>query len=182
VSIADPATPAASNPAHAPTAIAISGPSGSGKTHLICRLLQWFAPLGLAVAVLKHTHHSLPEDEHKDTGRYRQAGARLAALAAPGLVQLTRNFPAEPPLDTVLALLARESDLILVEGYKASALPKIALAAGSLEVPDYPNIIALVSPAAVPGVLPVFHPDQTAEIGRFILEFLGLAQRRPAGV
>jgi molybdopterin-guanine dinucleotide biosynthesis adapter protein len=179
VTVADPATPVTSSPAPASPVIAISGPSGSGKTHLICRLLQWFAPLGLAVAVLKHTHHSRLGDEQKDTGRYREAGARLAALAAPGLVQLTRNFPADPPLDAVLSMLAREADLILVEGYKASALPKLALAArsGSPQVPDYPNIVAVVTTGRLETGLPVFHPDQTAEIGRFVLEFLELGGR-----
>lgn len=139
------------------------------------------------MAVLKHTHHSGLADEPKDTGRYRRAGARLAALAAPGLVQLTRSFPGEPPLDDVLAMLGREADLILVEGYKASAFPKLALVAGgaSPQVPDYPRTVALVSPvspASFQTGLPVFHPDQTGEIGRFILEFLGLGADQPAGV
>ena len=108
-------------------ALSIVGPSGSGKTELICRLLAWFERRGLRVAVLKHTHHRDLGDRGKDTWRFRQAGAALVALAAPGLLQVNRPFPAEPPLSEVLASLSPEVDLILVEGYKSGPLPKIVV-------------------------------------------------------
>lgn len=157
-------------------AIAIAGPSGSGKTQLICRLLEWFAAQGLKVAVMKHTHKLDLGDEGKDTWRYRQAGARLVALAAPGLMQLTRCLADEPPLGAVLAGLAPEVDLILVEGYKYGPLPKVALVQpeSGQGLPDYPQIIALVSPEPVAATLPVFQPTQVAELGLFIRKFLGL--------
>ena len=124
--VAPPSTPAA--PAPRDKAIAIVGPSNSGKTGLICRLLEWFAARQLKVAVLKHSHHEHLGDEAKDTGRYRQAGSRLVALAAPGLLQITRSGLKEPPLAAILAELAPDADLILVEGYKSSDLPKVGLA------------------------------------------------------
>ena len=165
---------ASDNPSSGNKAIAVSGPSGSGKTELICRLLDWFGPQGLTVAVLKHSHHPEVGDDGKDTWRYRQAGARLVALAAPGLVQVTRRFPVEPPLEDVLAALAPEADLILVEGYKSSLIPKLALVdrRGGQQLPDYPRIIALVSPVPLATSLPVFQPHQVGAIGRFILDFL----------
>lgn len=155
--------------------MAISGPSGSGKTHLICRLLPWFHGQGLSVAVLKHTHHRGVGDDAKDTGRFRHAGARAVALAAPGLLQVTRSFPEDPPLESVLAELAREADLILVEGYKSSGLPKLALTNPEIGgLPDYPRIIALVSAIPLDSSLPVFPPGDVEAIGRFILEFLAI--------
>ena len=78
-------------------ALSIVGFSGSGKTELICRLLDWLVRQGLKVAVLKHTHHHDPGDQGKDTWRFRQAGARVVALAAPGLLQVSHAFPEEPP-------------------------------------------------------------------------------------
>jgi molybdopterin-guanine dinucleotide biosynthesis protein MobB len=155
-------------------AIALVGPSNSGKTVLICRLLEWFTAQGLRPAVLKHSHHQQLGDHGKDTGRYRQAGARLVALASPGLFQITRSSAEEPPLLTVLAELAPAADLILVEGYKTSDLPKLGLAppeAGA-PLPDYPRLIAWVSPRPLPTDLPVFHPRQVPEIGRFIRDYL----------
>jgi molybdopterin-guanine dinucleotide biosynthesis protein B len=151
------------------------GPSNSGKTDLICLLLEWFTAQGLRAAVLKHSHQQRLGDDGKDTWRYRQAGGRLVALAAPGLLQITRSIPKEPPLAEILAELAREADLILVEGYKTSALPKIGLVASgaAATLPDYPSLVAWVSASELATDLPVFHPRQVAEIGRFIQDQLG---------
>ncbi len=151
------------------------GPTNSGKTELICRLLEWFTAQGLKAAVLKHSHQQRLGDDGKDTWRYRQAGGRLVALAAPGLLQITRSHPGEPPLSEILAELARDADLILVEGYKSSSLPKLGLVASGAAVtlPDYPGLVAWVSALELATDLPVFHPRQVAEIGRFIQDRLG---------
>ena len=156
-------------------AIAIVGPSNSGKTELICGLLKQFAAQGLGVAVLKHSHKQHLGDEGKDTGRYRQAGGELVALAAPGLLQITRSYPGEPELSVVLGELAPGADLILVEGYKSSDLPKIGVVGPEPPpaLPDYPHLVAWVSPVAFSTELPVFHPRQVAEIGSFIQDRLG---------
>jgi molybdopterin-guanine dinucleotide biosynthesis protein MobB len=158
-------------------AISIVGLAGSGKTELICRLLNWLAPQGLRVAVLKHTHHSAPGDRGKDTWRFRQAGARVVALAAPGLLQISHSFPAEPALSEILAALSPEVDLILVEGYKAGPLPKIAVLNPALEerLPELSQVIALVGPAPSVAAVPVFPPEEVAAIGAFILAHLGLS-------
>ena len=168
---AAPATPA--SPALRPKAFAIVGSSNSGKTELICRLLEWFSAQGLRVAVLKHSHHQHLGDDGKDTWRYRQAGARLVGLAAPGLLQIT--ISQEPPLDELLAELAPMVDFILVEGYKTSDLPKIGLAPpdAASPLPDYPHLVAWVSARPLPTRLPVFNPLQVAEIGQFIQDQLG---------
>jgi molybdopterin-guanine dinucleotide biosynthesis protein MobB len=157
-------------------AISIVGPSGSGKTGLICQLLAWFEARGRRVALLKHTHKRSLGDEGKDTGRDRLAGARLVALAAPGMVQLTRAVTGEAPLDELLATLAPEADLILVEGYKYGPLPKVALAGPNPEPhrPDYPHTIALVSREPVASELPVFQPGEITELGMFLEKYLGL--------
>jgi molybdopterin-guanine dinucleotide biosynthesis protein B len=167
-------------------AISIVGPSGAGKTELICRLVEWFGCRGLRVAVLKHTRHRDPADRGKDTWRFRQAGARVVALAAPGLLQVSRPVPGEPPLAETLARLSPEADLILVEGYKSGQLPKIALLnlAGTgvpPEPPPYSGVIALVgpAPAIAPEGLPVFAAGEVEAIGAFILAHLDLPGSGP---
>jgi len=160
-----------------PKTISIVGLSGSGKTELICRLLDQFRSKGLKVAVLKHTHHQItPGDEGKDTWRYRQAGAAAVALAGPGLLQVTYSFPTEPPLPDVLAALAPEADLILVEGYKSGPLPKIVVLNPTIQerLTDLEHVIALVDPAAAAAEVPVFPPGDVEAIGAFILAHLGL--------
>lgn len=157
-------------------AVSIVGFSGSGKTELICRLLKHYSGLGLRVAVLKHTHHQLsPGDEGKDTWRFRQAGAAVAALAAPGLLQISRSFAEEPPLAESLAVLSPSTDLILVEGYKSGSLPKILVLNPALkENPvDLNQVIAVVSPVPVASPVPVFRPAEVGAIGNLILDHLG---------
>lgn len=161
-------------PVNPPKVVALVGPSNSGKTGLICRLVGWFQSQGLEVAVLKHSHKLNLGDQVKDTGRYRRAGARNLALAGPGLLQITRCLPEDPSVEQVLAAWAPDADLILVEGYKSSSLPKIALVGSQLEkvLPDYSQVIALVSAEPCESLLPVFAPHQVAELGRFIHNFL----------
>jgi molybdopterin-guanine dinucleotide biosynthesis protein B len=151
------------------------GPSNSGKTELICGLLKWFAARNLKVAVLKHSHKKHLGDEGKDTWRYRQAGGRLVALAAPGLLQINRASSGEPELAAILGELAPGVDLILVEGYKTSELPKIGVIGPVVPpaLPDYPRQVAWVSPVPLTTDLPVFHPGQLAEIAGFIQAQLG---------
>ena len=151
------------------------GPSNSGKTELICALLKWFAIRKLKVAVLKHSHKQHLGDGGKDTWRYRQAGGQLVALAAPGLLQINRTFPGEPSLAAVLSELAPEADLILVEGYKTSDLPKIGVVGPDVPpvLPNYPHVVAWISLLALATALPVFSPAQVEEIGRFIQTQLG---------
>jgi molybdopterin-guanine dinucleotide biosynthesis protein B len=160
--------------------IAIVGPSNSGITELICRLLDWFQGQALNVAVLKHSHKSglILGEEGKDTGRYRKHGARTVALAAPGLMQVTRYLSeVDLPLAAILAALSPGADLILVEGYKSSALPKIALVGSKLEnvLPDHSQVIALVSPDPLKSEVPVFHSRQVVPLGQFILRYLGIS-------
>lgn len=151
------------------------GPSNSGKTELICALLKWFATQKLKVAILKHSHKQHLGDEGKDTWRYRQAGGQLVALSAPGLLQVNRAFPGEPSLAAVLSALAPGVDLILVEGYKTSDLPKIGVVGPEVPtaLPDYPHVVAWISPLPLTTALPVFSPGQVEEIGRFIQTQLG---------
>jgi molybdopterin-guanine dinucleotide biosynthesis protein B len=158
-----------------PRAIAIVGFSNSGKTELICRLLPLLAARGLRIAVLKHSHHPDLDlaDRGKDTWRYRHAGACAVALAAPGLVQVTRSFVGEPHLDQILAMLAAEADLIIVEGYKTGPLPKVAvLRPEDREAPDYPNLVALVSDKQLNSPLPVFQPQQVEELASWLYDYL----------
>jgi molybdopterin-guanine dinucleotide biosynthesis adapter protein len=164
-------------------AIAIVGPSNSGKTELICGLLVRFTAQGLKVAVLKHTHKEHLGDEGKDTWRYRQAGGQLVALAAPGVLQVTRTYPSGPPLAAILSELAQGNDFVLVEGYKTSALPKLGVLGPQVTspLPDYPNLVAWVSPVPLPTALPVFDPRHLAEIGEFIQFQLGCRSSTPGG-
>lgn len=107
--------------------LGISGYSGSGKTTLIEKLLPLLNAAGLTVSVIKQSHHDIEVDKvGKDSWRHRQAGAHETLLTSPHrwmLVGELRGAP-EPALGDHLARLS-PCDLVLVEGYKHAALPKL---------------------------------------------------------
>jgi molybdopterin-guanine dinucleotide biosynthesis protein B len=153
----------------------IAGYSGAGKTTLIEKLLAELCGRGLAVSVVKQSHHDVTLDPPgKDSWRHRQAGAREVLLTSPHRWMLAvelRGAP-EPTLTEHIRRLA-DCDLVLVEGYRHADLPKLEVhrtATGQPWLhPDDPNILALASDAAA-GNLPCFALDDSAAIANFILE------------
>ncbi len=104
-----------------------AGWSGSGKTTLVEKLIPEFTARGLRVSVIKHAHHGFDLDKPgKDSWRHREAGATQVLMLSNDrwvLMHELRGAP-EPTLDEQLRLL-EPCDLVLIEGYKAAAVPKI---------------------------------------------------------
>ena len=105
----------------------LAGWSGSGKTTLMTALIPEFVSRGVTVSTVKHAHHSFDIDQPgKDSWRHRQAGAREVMVASAHRWALMHELRggAEPSLEELLARLSRV-DLVLVEGFKRHAHPKI---------------------------------------------------------
>jgi molybdopterin-guanine dinucleotide biosynthesis protein B len=154
--------------------------SGTGKTTLLTQLIPLLKAQGLRVGLLKQSHHDVEIDHPgKDSHRLRHAGASPVMLASPyrrvlitehedqherGLAEELAHFP------------CAAVDLILVEGYKHEAFPKIELHRPSLGkpllFPDDPMIIAIASdgPLAIIPTIPQLDLNQPARIARFILD------------
>ena len=109
--------------------IGMAGWSGSGKTTLVEQLIPHFTARGLRVSVIKHAHHGFDLDRPgKDSYRHREAGATQVLMLSNDrwvLMHELRGAP-EPTLDEQLRLLA-PCDLVLIEGYKEAAVPKIEI-------------------------------------------------------
>ncbi len=158
--------------------LGIAGYSGSGKTTLIEKLLPRLAAAGLAVSVIKQSHHDFEVDKPgKDSWRHRQAGAREVLLTSPYrwmLVGELRDAP-EPDLEAHIARLS-PCDLVLVEGYKHADLDKIEVwraANGKPWLhPDDPQYIAVAADQPSPGKLPLIPLDDVDALVRFILDWL----------
>lgn len=106
--------------------LCVVGRSGVGKTTLLEGLLEQLGSLGLAVGLVKHTHHHLELDrEGSDTQRLRRAGARRVVLTGPGAAALF--VPAEEELTPRQAaeLASWGCDLVLLEGFKSADLPRL---------------------------------------------------------
>lgn len=157
----------------------ITGSSGSGKTGLLEKLLPLFTARGLRVSVLKHTHHDFDIDRPgKDSFRYCQAGAGEVLLAGRSrwvLMNELRGAP-EPSLAEVIRHFS-PCDLLLVEGFKDAAIPKLEVyrpANGKPPLwPDNPYIIAVAcAEQPLPGLgagRAWLDLDDAEAIARFIL-------------
>jgi len=108
-----------------PFVIQIVGYKDSGKTTLIGRLLPLFSSMNLRVAVIKHDAHGFEIDHSgTDTYAYRQHGAVAIAITSPDRTALI-----EEQETSLKELIERFGgyDLILVEGHKQEAFPKIVM-------------------------------------------------------
>lgn len=160
----------------------ITGWKNSGKTTMTERLVTEFTRRGLRVATVKHAHHGFDIDrEGTDSHRHRSAGAGEVAIVSARRWALMHEVQgdAEPTLDAILARLS-PCDLVLVEGYKREAQPKIEVRrSGAREqtpiAPDDPSIRAIAADHPVDSALPVFTLDDIPAIADLIAAELGLA-------
>lgn len=169
----------------------IAGYSGSGKTTLLEKLLPRFTALGLRVSVIKHAHHHFDVDQPgKDSYRHRAAGASEVLLASSKrwvLMNELRGAP-EPALDEYLTHFS-PCDLILVEGFKQEAIPKLEVhrpANGKPPLwPDNPHVVAVASDVTLevpPAHLPMLDLNDADAIVRFILNTLNMEGEAYAAV
>lgn len=127
--------------------------SGTGKTTLLAHIIPMLNQHGLRVGLIKHSHHNFQIDQPgKDSFRLRQAGASpVMLISSHRRAIITEITPTqEPCLDEQLKHFDQSAlDLVLVEGFKAEAFPKIELHRPVLNKPLlYPNddnIIAIAT-------------------------------------
>lgn len=105
--------------------VAISGVKNSGKTTFLEHLIPCLRRRGLQVAVIKHDGHEFePDVPGTDSDRLRKAGAQGVAVYSAGRWMMIREEAC--CLEDLLPQFAAY-DLILLEGHKESAYPKIEL-------------------------------------------------------
>lgn len=131
--------------------------SGIGKTTLLTQLIPALVSQGLRISVIKHAHHDFDIDhEGKDSYRLRQAGAVQMMIGSRQrwalMTELARTPHAEnePNLGHLLAQMdAKLTDLVLAEGFKHEAIPKIEVHRAHLGKPllaeHDENIIAIAT-------------------------------------
>ncbi|MEO1363734.1 MAG: molybdopterin-guanine dinucleotide biosynthesis protein B [Pseudomonadota bacterium] len=158
----------------------VVGWKNAGKTGLMERLVAEITSRGHSVSTVKHAHHSFDVDHPgKDSYRHRAAGAHEVLLASRQRVALMQELRGaeEPSLDALLARLS-PVDLVLVEGYKRDAHPKVeahrAVTGNPLIAPDDPTVRAVASDTALTLDRPVFDLNDTVAIADFILSEVGL--------
>jgi molybdopterin-guanine dinucleotide biosynthesis adapter protein len=155
--------------------IGLAGWSGAGKTTLISRVIPVLIQRGLKVATVKHAHHEFDIDRPgKDSWLHREAGASEVAIVSSrrwALIHELRGEP-EPPLAEILAKLS-PVDLVIVEGFKRHAHPKVEVyraAAGKPHLyPDDDCIVAIATDTPLPQAqLPVLMLDDVEGIANVL--------------
>ena len=164
--------------------IGIAGYSGSGKTTLIEKVIPLLAAGGLRVSLVKHAHHEFDVDQPgKDSYRHRHAGCTEVLVSSSVRWALMHELrgAAEPTLQDQLKLLS-PCDLVIVEGYKSAAIPKVEVhrraSAAPLLHPEDPHVVAVATDEPLDTALPQFDLDDAAAVARFIVKFLGLDRAR----
>lgn len=157
--------------------------SGTGKTTLLKQLIPLLKAHGLRLALIKHTHHQFDIDTPgKDSYELRHAGAEQVMVASQrrwALMVETPQQSDDPQLDDLLSHLNSDNvDLVLVEGFRHEAIPKIELHRPALNrpslFPEDPNIIAIATDTEVGmnTALPILDLNNPAAIADFILAFV----------
>jgi molybdopterin-guanine dinucleotide biosynthesis protein B len=157
-----------------PPVIAFVGKPDCGKTTLLEKLIPELNRRGLQVGTIKHHVHAFEMDrEGKDTWRHKRAGARVVALSSPTGLGVIRDHDHDPAVPELLDRYFPDVDLVLVEGYKHSDLPKVEVFRASVH--DTPlagrdqSWLALVSDVRPAGDLPWFGLDEIAALADFLV-------------
>ncbi|HCE1933111.1 TPA: bifunctional molybdopterin-guanine dinucleotide biosynthesis adaptor protein MobB/molybdopterin molybdotransferase MoeA [Vibrio parahaemolyticus] len=154
--------------------------SGTGKTTLLEALLPKLTEAGLRIGMLKHAHHNFDADKPgKDSYRLRKAGASQMLIASRNRYALMTETPeAEAEFEYLLTRFDEDKlDVVLVEGCKNIAFPKIELHREEVGKPWlYPhddNIIAIASDSAeLDSELPQMNINDLDAIAQFVLQYV----------
>ncbi len=154
----------------------VTGWKDQGKTTLVTALVSHLTSQGLTVSTIKHAHHAFDVDQPgRDSYRHRDAGAQEVILASANRFALMHELrdAAEWELDQLLTKLA-PADLVLIEGYKNAAHPKVEVYREDKGRPPlaltHPTIRAVAGTAGGHDLaVPVFDLDDIAAIAAFVL-------------
>lgn len=156
--------------------IGIAGWSGAGKTTLLANLIPRLVARGVRVSTVKHAHHAFDVDQPgKDSHTHRVAGATEVLVSSANRWALVHELRGadEATLPELLAKLA-PVDLVIVEGFKHGAHPKLEVyraAVGKPPLhPDDPHIVAVASDAPVTSArVPVVRLDDVDAVADLML-------------
>jgi len=100
--------------------------SGTGKTTLLEKVITELKQRGYRIGVIKHDVHRFDIDHPgKDSHRLTAAGADTMLISSPDKLAVVKQHAEAPSIKELIATYFDDVDLILIEGFKKSSLPKI---------------------------------------------------------
>ena len=131
--------------------VSIIGHSGSGKTTFIEKLITELKSRDYKVATIKHAQEVTFDDTGRDSWRHIQAGSETTIVSSPEKIVLVKPLTSDVNLDEVVRLLGDDYDIIITEGFKQGAAPKIEVhrkETGQL-LDDIKNLIAIATDESI---------------------------------
>jgi molybdopterin-guanine dinucleotide biosynthesis protein B/molybdopterin-guanine dinucleotide biosynthesis protein len=157
-------------------ALSFVAKSGTGKTTLLEKVVAELKQRGYRIGVIKHDAHRFDIDHPgKDSYRLTAAGADTMLISSPEKLALVKKHAVSPPVEELLSTYFYDVDLVLTEGFKMSALPKIEVhrkerSATLLcrgEQHDS-TLIAVASDEALELDVPVLDLNNPAQVAEFV--------------
>jgi molybdopterin-guanine dinucleotide biosynthesis protein B len=155
--------------------IGIAGWSGAGKTTLLTRVIPCLTARGLRVSTIKHAHHAFDVDQPgKDSHTHRLAGATEVLVSSASRFALMHELRGqrEWTLDALLEMLS-PVDLVLVEGFKTQAHPKLEVFRAAVKKPplhpEDENIVAIASDKPLEARVPVVSLDDIEAVSDILV-------------
>jgi len=158
----------------------ITGFQNSGKTTIIQDIIAYGEKAGLKIGSIKHHGHGgtpAKENLDKDSDKHLHAGADYAAVEGKGELMI-KNKSNHWFLDEIIDIYQHFSlDLILIEGYKHSRLPKAVIIRSREDVAllkELSNVQAVITwiPLNDTIPIPVFPIDQKSSFVGWLFQYL----------
>ncbi len=153
--------------------VSIVGKSKSGKTSLLEKLIPELKGRGYSVGVIKHDIHDYEIDiPGKDSYKIKKAGAETVIISSPKKISMVKDVSNDEIDLGLLAFKYLENvDLILTEGYKKQAFPKIEVIRS--EVSKEPicspkEVMAFICDFHMKSSRPVFETEDIKKVTDFI--------------
>ena len=172
------------NEIHKIPAISFVARSGTGKTTLLTAVIADLKGRGYKVGIIKHDAHRFEIDHPgKDSYRFTAAGADSMLISSASKLALVKQHSQSPPVEELIESYFPDVDLVLVEGFKQSGLPKIELFRSGhstkllcRETMPNQQTLAIATDTELETDIPLLDLNNPAEVTDFVVAQLGLSR------
>jgi molybdopterin-guanine dinucleotide biosynthesis adapter protein len=165
-----------------PPIVIIAGRSRSGKTTLIEGLIPELKKRGLRVGSIKHHKEGDFDIDHpgKDSWRHKKAGAEKTVISSPTRIALVMDTEHDYRPDELIGFF-HEMDIVLMEGHKEEALPKVEIFRQELhDSPLFlkdPGLIAVMTNSILDTRVSVLRLDDITGLADLLVRHFKLAKK-----